>query len=80
MTHPDDENVLEVHGLKFVYDGDDVWLWEKKEDVWKALPELPSYLVIVGDRLALMDPKTGRPKCNCDSFQVNNFGCKCGGV
>jgi len=75
-----DKDVLEVHGLKFFYDGEDLWFLERKDDVWEVLPDLPSYLVVVNGRLALIDSRTGRPKCNCPLFNVVNFGCKCGGV
>ena len=75
-----DEDVLEVHGLKFLYDGEDLWFLERPDGAWTVLPDLPSYLVVVQGRLALIDFKTGRPKCNCPRFEVVSFGCKCGGV
>lgn len=80
MPRPTEKDILEVHGMRFYYDGEEVWLWDTKQKLWYALPERPAYLAIVGGKLALIDIHTGRPKCNCDSFQVNNFGCKCGGV
>jgi hypothetical protein len=79
---PTEEDVLEVHGMSFLYDVDDdeVWLWEEHEQVWTVLPERPSYLEVVNGKLTLIDLRTKKPKCVCDPFQVNNYGCKCGGV
>jgi hypothetical protein len=79
---PHDPDVLEVHGLFFVYDEDDdeVWMWEEKGQVWSVLPMRPPYLTVVQDKLTLIDPKTRKPKCVCDLFVVVNLGCKCGGV
>ena len=80
MPPPKEDGVLEIHGCYFFYDDEEFWMWDEKRQGWLVLPEQPSYLTVVQDRLALIDIRTGRPKCNCPEFQVNNFGCKCGGV
>ncbi len=80
MPPPQKDGVLEVHGMFFLYSEEEIWLWSEKQQVWSALPHFPPYLVIVRDKLAVIDVKTSRPKCNCGPFQVNNFGCLCGGV
>lgn len=80
MSVPSEDGVLEVHGAYFHYDEEEFWLWDEKQQVWIVLPEQPSYLTIVCGRLALIDVKTGRPRCNCSHLQVVNYGCKCGGI
>jgi hypothetical protein len=82
VAPPPEEGILEVHGLRFFYDAeeDEVWLWEERGQVWAVLPDKPAYLKIVNDRLAVVDFKTRRHRCNCPLFLVMNLGCKCGGV
>lgn len=80
VPSPQEDGALEVHGCYFLYDDEEFWLWDEKKQVWLVLPEQPSYLVIVQGKLAVLDIRTGRPRCNCEPFVVNNFGCACGGV
>lgn len=86
MPPPSRADTFEVQGMFFFLDQtegedeDEVWLWNEAQKLWFALPIMPPYLAIVRGKLALIDVKTMRPKCNCGSYQVNNFGCLCGGV
>lgn len=73
-------DALEVHGMYFLYDDEEFWMWSERRQVWEALPDQPAYLTLVGGRLAVLDIMTGRPKCNCPRLAVVNTGCKCGGV
>jgi hypothetical protein len=82
VAPPSEKDVLEVHGMFFLYNAEDdeIWLWEEKGQVWSVLPDIPSYLRIVNSRLAVIDIRTMQHRCNCLIFDVVNFGCKCGGV
>lgn len=81
MPPPNKDRALEVHGMFFCYDGEEFWLWSEAEDVWTVLPMKPSYLKVENGQLALIDDIfSGKKKCTCATFQVVNFGRKCGGT
>jgi len=81
-VEPPEDGILEVHGLKFLYDDeeDEVWFWENRDAVWVVLPEIPSYLKVVNGKLSVLELRAKKSKCDCDNFVLFNFGCACGGV
>jgi hypothetical protein len=40
VAPPSEKDVLEVHGMFFLYNAEDdeIWLWEEKGQVWSVLP------------------------------------------
>jgi hypothetical protein len=82
VSLPEDDEVLEVHGMRFFYDAeeDEVWLWDNRAELWSVLPAIPPYLRIINDRLALIGVHTETHECVCAYYQVINFGCECGGI
>ena len=72
-------DTVEHEDVHYCFHGSEFWYWQNSSQQWVVLPECPSFLRLVGSVLVVVQ-EDGRHECACSSFQVNNYGCKCGGV
>ncbi len=71
---------IERNGERYCYFDDEFWIWRKGLYCWIALDDPPGFMTVVNDKIAVVDPDTGRHYCNCSLLVLPKSGCVCDGL